>query len=264
MTSNTPTRRRKAWLVVSNAIMMLGWLRVWCWVVWLVFFSQTPEDAASTWAPLLQQRYYFSSQKNNIQSALQTALALSFLEVGNALLGVTRSNPAHVLLFAVIRWAVQAYIAPLLLLSPLYNEQQQSFHYCMAWQHVFTVACWSLGDSIRFACFFVDNLGSSSSSNGGGGLSTQAKYIRYTVGPLLFPLGFMGEMLLVFAAAAAVAAAASPVDKQARRMSLALYGAGLLWPVGFYPLYSQLLRQRRKFLQSMVGHSDNSSRTKID
>jgi hypothetical protein len=197
---------RRAWLVLSNAAMMIGWLRVLQLVV-------RKYDA-------IRLLYPVAVCEEQLEPALRLALAVSFVELLNALAGVTRSKPQQVLLFAVIRMGVQAIVAPLL-------------DSCSAWQHLFTVACWSLGDTVRFACFWLDNV-----VPGGSRL---AKSVRYTVGPILFPMGTVGEMLMVMAAA----------SKQTDAFSkLAMYGAACLWPVGFYFLFTQLLRQRQKFFRT--------------
>jgi hypothetical protein len=145
------------------------------------------------------------------------ALLCSFLEVINSLLGVTSSNTVQVLLFAVVRWGVESFVASRL---P-----------CGAWQHLLTVFCWSLGEVTRFGCFLVDGILA-------GDNARWAKSIRYTVGPLLFPVGALGEMLMVIR----VAHDGGPV----------VYVAAALWPLGFYPLMKQLLRQRRKFFRSLT------------
>jgi Protein tyrosine phosphatase-like protein, PTPLA len=136
-----------------------------------------------------------------------------FLELFNAMLGSTRSNPRQVLLFCVVRAGVEYLVAPHL-------------PSCSQWQHLMTVFLWSLGDTIRFGCFFLDSMVP------GGNF---AKSVRYTVGPVLFPLGALGEMLMVIALA----------QHTGNKL---LYAAAMLWPVGFYPLMKQLLKQRRKFL----------------
>jgi len=143
---------------------------------------------------------------------LRLALIVSFLEFFNAMSGITRSKPQQVLLFALVRASVEMLVAPLL-------------PSCSDWQHLLTVFVWSLGDTIRFGCFLLDALVPG---------ARLAKTIRYTVGPILFPIGATGEALMVAALA------------QYRNWPL-LYGAAALWPVGFFPLMKQLLRQRRKF-----------------
>ena len=176
-----------AWRFLSTAAMMLGWMHV---VVVLV----AGRDCATVLVP-----------------ATRLALQLSFLEFFNAVAGVTKSKPQFVLLFAVVRYGVEAWLAPLLS--------------CDAWAHLLTVACWSCGDVVRFGCFVWE--------------SKTSKWTRYTVGPILFPLGASGEVWMVLTAA-----------REGRPI---LYGAALLWPAGFYPLMKQLLRQRRKFISANKG-----------
>lgn len=144
-----------------------------------------------------------------LRPALYLALAISTVELFTCMVGLTRSHPMQVLLFATVRAGVE------LLVTPLIN--------CNSWQHLFTAFCWSLGDAVRFGCFTLDGL-----FPGG----TMAKSIRYTVGPVVFPLGTFGEMLMVIRAA-----------MEGRPT---LFVAAALWPAGFYPLMKQLLNQRRK------------------
>jgi very-long-chain (3R)-3-hydroxyacyl-CoA dehydratase len=203
--SMSATRTVRLWLIASNCAVMMGWVRVLVNVLW----TTATDDPSS------------HSCEVGLTRALRMALLLSFVEVWNALVGVTRSKPLQVLLFAMVRFGVEHWVAPL-----------QS--HCAAWPHLLTVACWSLGDSIRFGCFAMDNMVS--------GGSVWAKSVRYTIGPILFPVGFAGEMLMVLAAAP---------SRSTPTARYAMYGAAILWPVGFYPLYTQLLRQRRKFLSSL-------------
>lgn len=144
-----------------------------------------------------------------LQPVLATALLVSMVELATAILGLTRSKPVQVLLFAAVRTGTERWVTPMI--------------GCGSWQHLFTAFCWSLGEVVRFGCFAAD-----------GVLPNQslAKSIRYSVGPILFPLGAAGEMLMVIRAAG--------------NGRPSLYLAAMLWPVGFYPLMNQLLRQRRK------------------
>lgn len=178
------------WLVFSNFAVSLAWARV----VSLLLIHE---------ATLLHEE--FSVCSNVLVPALHSALAVSFVEVFNAAVGLTRSNPSQVLTFNAVRIGVTFLVAPKL---P-----------CNCWQALMTIACWSFGDTIRFACFGVDQLV-------GGRL---AKSIRYTVAPLLFPFGALGEMLMVI-----------------RLGTTTAYVLSALWPVGFYPLMKQLLKQRQK------------------
>jgi hypothetical protein len=216
------SRAVRLWLIASNCAVMVGWVRVLVYVLWTT--TAAKDDRSSL----------HHSCEDDLTRALHTALLLSFVEVLNALVGVTRSKPLQVLLFAMVRFGVEQWVAPLL--------QSSSPHCAASWRHLLTVACWSLGDSIRFGCLAMDNIVS--------GGSVWAKSVRYTVGPILFPVGFAGEMLMVLAAARA---RPTPMARWA------MYGAASLWPVGFYPLYAQLLRQRRKFVSSQLAtkkHAD--------
>ncbi|GAX21769.1 hypothetical protein FisN_31Lh056 [Fistulifera solaris] len=98
---------------------------------------------------------------------------------------------------------------------------------CSHVTHVLTITCWAVGDSIRFGCNALD--------------THLSKWIRYNVGCLVFPIGAFGEMWMVYTAGYPLAAA--------------------LWPLGFVPLYRQLLKQRNKFMQSL-STSDEVKKTK--
>jgi Protein tyrosine phosphatase-like protein, PTPLA len=190
------------WLVISNATMMIAWTTV---LITLV---------AANWDDILDEQQTVCD--NQLGRNVRWALLVSFLELVNAVLGITKSKPQQVLLFSMIRLLVETIVAP--------NMS------CSSWQHIATVVFWSVGDSIRFACFFVDNLV--------GGNDT-AKLIRYTVGPIVFPLGAFCEMLMIIS-----------VGYRTQNMTnrLLIFLAASLWPPGFYYLFTQLLRQRRKFI----------------
>jgi Protein tyrosine phosphatase-like protein, PTPLA len=199
----------RIWRIFTNIGMMLSWLRVLAFFVRMYFGSPHPfqPPCNDEFAPMVH-----------------LALMISFLEVFNAVTRITRSKPEQVLLFAMIRFGVETVVAPVLRSCP------------SAWSHLFTVLCWSLGDSVRFGCFFFDSL----TADG----SRWAKYVRYSVGPILFPLGTLGEMVMILTWARQTFST-NVVH------SMALYVAALcLWPFGFYSLFTQLLRQRRKFLQN--------------
>jgi hypothetical protein len=212
---------RRVWLIGTNACMMLSWMRPLVFVLMPyyynyleILFSPTEASKVSTLSFLCNDQF---------TPMVHTALIISFLEVFNSLTGMTRSKPAQVLLFAIIRFGVEHLVGPNLNTCPT------------AWSHIVTVTCWSLGDTIRFGCFFFDSV----ISNG----SRWAKYIRYTVGPILFPLGTLGEMLMVLTLA-------NQRYTVNLGHSLAMYVAALLlWPIGFFSLFTQLLRQRQKFFQ---------------
>jgi hypothetical protein len=208
----------RVWLICTNAGMMLSWMRVL--VVLFVLYGNNllallRLSTGDVDRLLCNDRFV---------PMVHSALLISFLELFNSITGMTRSKPAQVLLFAIIRFGVEHIVGP-------------AIHTCpTAWSHVVTVVCWSLGDSIRFGCFFLDSI----ASNG----SRWAKYVRYTVGPILFPLGTLGEMFMVLT----MAGETYSINKL---RSISMYIAALLlWPIGFYSLFTQLLRQRQKFLQN--------------
>lgn len=188
-------------LVATNTAMMVMWARS-LFVI------------ANGWKTLADADSAICEE--TLRPTLLAALAVSFLELFTSLIGLTRSNPTQVLLFSTVRAGVEVLVAPLL---P-----------CACWQHLFTATCWSLGDVVRFGCFALDSLSPQ--------FGSFVKATRYTVGPLLFPLGASGEMLMVMRAA-----------NDGRP---AMYIAAALWPAGFYPLMTQLLRQRRKYFSSRV------------
>lgn len=198
----TEVRMKRSWLMVSTAGMLYAWARVLRTLYRNYDALQDPTNVG------------MNICNNKLTPDVQQALLFSFLEFFNAVFGITNSKPLFVLIFSVVRLGVEVMAAPYL---P-----------CNAWQHLITVFCWSLGDTIRFGCFILDLLVPG---------AKLAKSIRYTVGPLLFPFGAAGEMLIVIAVA------------QQKKNAL-IYFAAALWPVGFYPLMKQLLKQRRKFFAS--------------
>lgn len=193
-------------LVATNATMMFMWARALFVIV------------SSGWKTLAADN---DLCEKTLRPAVLSALAVSFLELFTSLIGLTRSNPIQVLLFSTVRAGVEVLVAPLL---P-----------CGCWQHLLTVTCWSAGDVVRFGCFALDGLAPQ--------MGSLVKSIRYTVGPILFPFGAGGEMLMVIRAAS-----------EGRP---AMFIAAALWPAGFYPLMKQLLKQRKK-------HFQGSSRQKAE
>jgi hypothetical protein len=186
------------WLTASNLITAVVWGRVVLIVLTTGFgeLSNTESTAcAETLAP-----------------AVKMALMISFVEIFNSIAGFTRSPLAAVLLFSCTRAGVEYLVAPLI---P-----------CGSWQHILTVSMWGLGDLVRFGCLAVHTAFPSIGV---------AKSIRFTVGPILFPIGASGEMFMVILAASH----GLPM----------LYVAAALWPVFFYPMMQQLLKQRRKHFQ---------------
>jgi hypothetical protein len=199
------TKFERAWMLMTNAAMMVGWSKVL-----KVFYHNWQGILADVEGPS-------HVCLSKLDPTLRFAVITSFLEFFNAMVGYTRSKPQHVLLFAVIRASVELLVAPLL------------FPVCNSWPHLFTALCWSIGDTIRFFCFVIDTM-----VPGG----TLMKRIRYTVGPLIFPFGAAGEMIMVATLAH-------------QRGWYALYIVAALWIVGFYPLFMSLLSNRRKFLAKL-------------
>lgn len=223
----------RVWLIGTNAGMMLSWMRV---LVVLCMFYGNNLPSLLRLDNSVDGRNGFAHTLCNDQfvPVVHSALLISFLELFNSITGMTRSKPAQVLLFAIIRFGVEHIVGPAINTCPT------------AWSHVVTVVCWSLGDSIRFGCFFLDSI----ASNG----SRWAKYVRYTVGPILFPLGTLGEMLMVWT----MAGETYSINKL---HSIAMYIAALiLWPIGFYSLFTQLIRQRQKFLRQDPSTTEHDTK----
>lgn len=192
-------------LMLGNAAIHVAWTRV----LWSLAFEGINEDNCIS----------------IIKPQTMTALMISCIEFFNAVLGLTRSKPHQVLLFASVRAGVEMMVAPLI---P-----------CSAFQHTFTILMWSLDGLIRFGCFGFDAL----LSLLGQTSPPIVKSIRYTAGPLLFPLGAGGEMAMVLLAA-----------KDDRP---ALYFAASLWPLFFYPLMKQLLKQRAKHFKKLSNQDQD-------
>jgi hypothetical protein len=183
----------KLWLVASNFITAAAWGRV----AMIIAVNGWPSSEEST------------ACLDILGPATRLALGVSFVEVFNCIVGFTRSPFPAVLLFSCTRAGVEYLVAPKV---P-----------CGSWQHMLCVAMWSIGDLVRFGCFTVDTAIPG---------IRMAKSVRFTVGPILFPIGTFAEMMMVVLAAS-----------DNRPM---LYVAAALWPVFFYPMMQQLLKQRRK------------------
>ena len=201
---------KQLFLFAGNAAIHIAWLRV----LWT--FTSEPIGDEATCNSLVRPRTI-------------TALAISSIELLNSLLGLTKSKPHQVLLFSSVRTGVEMLLGPLL---P-----------CNSPQHLWTVGCWALDGLFRFGCFGLDAL----LSLCGYESLPMIKSVRYTIGPLLFPLGAGGEMFMVLRAA-----------KDGRPM---LYFAAMLWPVFFYPLMKQLLKQRSKHFQRLKETADTTKKS---
>mmetsp|Transcript_17014 Transcript_17014/g.39264 ORF Transcript_17014/g.39264 Transcript_17014/m.39264 type:complete len:284 (+) Transcript_17014:79-930(+) len=220
-----PKGMERSYLLFSNVTLMVAWARVLRVIYRAGIFGRIT-------TAVFEQQQLFPTLTNatcsrDVTPALNLALALSFMEVFNAAAGLTRSKVPLVMLFCSVRAVTEAVVAPRLA-------------HCGASSHTFTVTVWSLGETIRFGCFVLDLLVP------GGRL---AKTIRYTAGPLLFPLGALGEVWMVATYA------------QQEQQWWWLVAAAILWPMGIYPLMTQLLRQRNKFLARDTAEAATTTTT---
>lgn len=201
-------------LFIGNACINIMWLRVY-----LLFFHHglTMDEQTCT---------------TSLRPRVIQALAVSSIELFNAIVGLTKSNPLHVLLFASVRTGVELIAVPQLS--------------CNALPHLITTLCWAL-DGIRFGCFALDAL----ISFLGCASVPFIKSIRYTVGPLIFPLGAGGEMSMVLCIAMQTG-------------NLLVYFAASLWPLGFYPLMKTLLKQRKRHFQRLKDERRGNNAAKKD
>ena len=208
---------KNAILFLSNASMQLAWAKVLLIIIQGCFNNDG---------------FTADFCEGQLRSSLQTALLLAGIEFLNSLLKFTKSKPHQVLLFSSVRFGVEYWTAPLLPCSKA---------------HLWTVTIWALGDVIRCGCFAMETgwvlLVSSKPP------PTWIRSIRYTAGPILFPLGAGGEMAMVLLAA-----------WEGRPK---LYLAAALWPLGFYPLMTQLLRQRKKHFNKL-STEQHENKTKND
>lgn len=205
-TSKNPNKKQsilnELTLLIGNTAVFIMWFRVFSVFVSNSFLDMDENVCNAVLRPRIIQ-----------------ALIVSGIELLNAILGLTRSKPHQVLLFASVRTGVEMLAAPQL---P-----------CNAMPHLITTLCWSL-DSIRFACFGLDALFNVL----GFGAVHIVKSVRYTVGPLIFPLGATGEMIMVLS-----------IAMKTGRYSI--YFAASLWPLGFYPLMKSLLFARKKHFKRL-------------
>lgn len=219
--TESPSTTKRVLLILGNVAMTVMWLRV------LLVYKVLITEGKRGWYALTDP-YTPDFCESELRRRVIGALVFSTIEIINSVTGLTRSKPLFVVIFVVVRAAVEYFAMSLL---P-----------CGAWQHLYTVLCWSLGEVVRFGCFALDSIMSSSPKAGHA-----IKSIRYTVGPIMFPLGALGEALII--------------AKAASEGRPALYIVVGLWPFGFYPLMKQLLRQRRKHFAS--DETDKDSRLKF-
>jgi len=200
--SNREWNTRQALLVGGNAMMTLGWARVLIELVSLHAASSLDGESCI----------------NKLYPCLWRALAFSSIEFFHCISGLTRSNPAFVLMFLVVRSGVEYFAGPSVSSATAGND-------CMHWTHLYTLTCWSVGEVVRFGCFTLAEMSS----------SKLPKSVRYIVGPIAFPLGALGEMFMV-----------KRLAENSEHHKVWIWIVVALWPLGFAPLMAQLLRQRKK------------------
>mmetsp|Transcript_16140 Transcript_16140/g.25169 ORF Transcript_16140/g.25169 Transcript_16140/m.25169 type:complete len:211 (+) Transcript_16140:70-702(+) len=200
-------------LVVTNAAIAIMWARV------LVTMAQLALDGVEDHEEWCQSA---------LKPALRDAIAFSFIEILNALTGLTRSKPTSVALFVLARASIEILVGPEL---P-----------CACWQHMFTGFMWSVGEINRFTCFTIDGI------TGG---SDTAKSIRYSVGPVAFFLGTLGEVLMLIKLLF--------LEDPTRPLALHyfIWLNVILWPFAFMMLFKQLLKQKRKHFRTLAMKKDN-------
>ncbi|KAL7578695.1 hypothetical protein ACA910_009833 [Epithemia clementina (nom. ined.)] len=303
---NTPLRGHRqshisgVYMFGVNLLLLSLWATVLVRLIQMwMFHNKTNDSSLNDIVDDYQQKANDSFCRTQMTPALHRALWLAFWELANAECGCTRSHSGSVALFATVRWSVEFFVTPWLTATAEAS--------CRAATHLWTVTCWSLGDTIRFGCFAGSNglelllLGMrqqhASNNNDQGGLSKSityqqqkhqeqqlqqqeegadgelppppspsqqdtfhglwtttttttiihtsiwmAKWIRYTAGPILFPLGVVGEMSMLGQVAW------RHYDRPYVLWPLLLLL--VLWPLGFAVLMKQLLQQRRKFLST--------------
>jgi hypothetical protein len=208
-------------LVSGNTLMAIGWGRVLQVLITLgtanLLFEEQP----------CHDRLY---------PAVIRALLLSTVEFVHCTLGLTRSKPLFVLLFLVVRGGVQYFAGP--------NGYFDYVASCAQWPYVYTVSCWSIGEFLRFGCFTVAETSSS--------MSSLSKSMRYIVGPIAFPLGAFGEMLML-------KSLADHPSTQPRHKIL-VWTLISLWPFGFAILMKQLLAQKKKHFDSLKRQSSTKKK----
>lgn len=144
------------------------------------------------------------------------AIGIGCLEVVNAGLGLTRQNILSVIMFVGARAFVGVYLPPI-------SGCTLPF--------LLTAATWGAGETVRFACFAGDSLSP----------SPALKTVRYNAGPIFFPIGVLGEWLMLFSAA--------------QQPGLAcVWALVAIWPAGFVVLMRQLLAQRAKHMGKVKGN----------
>ena len=147
----------------------------------------------------------------SVHRFVTAASVLSTLELVHAYIGLTRSAPGNVALFLGARSFVGLCVAPMEGCSPAYR---------------YTAFIWGCGESVRLGCFAIDQLRT----------SRAVRSVRYTAGPICFPLGTAGEWTMLIQASL--------------NGRPALWAVVIGWVPGFAVLMKQLLAQRRKHFAS--------------
>mmetsp|Transcript_15163 Transcript_15163/g.18464 ORF Transcript_15163/g.18464 Transcript_15163/m.18464 type:complete len:287 (-) Transcript_15163:18-878(-) len=212
-TTTTTSTMKQIILFTGNAVIHSMWFRVL--YILLSTFASTSSSSSGDIGNIHET---FCLEK--LRPCIIQALMVSTIELFNSIFGLTKSKPHQVLLFTSVRTGVELIAAPHL---P-----------CNSYQHLITIVCWSLDGIVRFGCFALDAIFSILGYNS----VTLIKSIRYTVGPMLFPLGAGGEMAMVIT-----------IAYQTGKWPV--WVAASLWPLGFYPLMKQLLKQRKRHFQKL-------------
>ena len=209
----TTPRIKTVLLVTTNAAITMMWARVLVTMAQLLLNDIEDHDE---WC------------QSALKPALRDAIAFSFIEILNALTGLTRSKPMSVALFVLARASVEMLVGPQL---P-----------CSCWQHTFTGLMWSVGEINRFSCFTIDGI------TGG---SDTAKSVRYSVGPVAFFWGTSGEILML--------SKLLLLEDPTRPLALHyfIWLSVILWPVAFMMLFKQLLKQKRKHFRNLAMKKDS-------
>lgn len=147
-----------------------------------------------------------------MQFVIDLSIALSGLELLHSFIGLTKTKPQSVALFVGARAFIGLYVCRMFPCSTAY---------------MLTALAWGCGETVRLGCFAVDSVLP----------SRTVKTVRYTVGPLCFPMGSFGEWVLLINAA---------MLGRDRGMWILVVG----WPIGFAALMKQLLAQRVKHMKS--------------
>ncbi|KAJ1951225.1 hypothetical protein EC988_004103, partial [Linderina pennispora] len=146
----------------------------------------------------------------------------ALLEIVHSLLGFVRSSVLPVL--------TQVYSRLLLVWGTLYVFDQPEVR--ASYGFVLILLAWSITECVRYSHYALSLLGIQSPT---------LLYLRYTLFYVLYPTGFSGEMLEMWAALP-FAGAIRPAFKGFLLLNIINY------PPVLYKLYTHMIRQRRKVL----------------